>query len=380
MEPSSSFGFKRTRDGGGGDLGDDDRFDMQRTGCIMINGMEVDQLANDDITEYEQFWDERIGEELDMKAVRNARSEEVNFMKNDIQLYEEQDESECWRLTGKAPITTKWVDVNKGTKEAPDIRCRLVARDFKPRGEQHREDLFAAMPPLESKKLLFRMAAAEKKVWHNDKYQRMKLMLIDVKKAHLNGIVGEDDHVFVKLPVEAGVGDKVGKLKRWLYGMRPAAQAWENDYVEHFKEVGLARGKAAPTVFYDPVSQLRCVVHGDDFTFLGYEDELMKIKEHMQGWYQLKVRAVLGDDLYDDKETTILNRELRWCEDGSIEFEADRKHVKILKEEMNMNEMTKSKNTPIEKETKEDLANEELDIELDKKEATKFRAVAARAN
>ena len=35
------------------------------------------------------------------------------------------------------------------------VRCRLVARDFKPRREGPRDDLFAAMPPLEAKKALF---------------------------------------------------------------------------------------------------------------------------------------------------------------------------------------------------------------------------------
>ena len=37
---------------------------------------------------------------------------------------------ECWRRTGKAPIGVRWADTNKGSDEAPDVRCRLVARDF----------------------------------------------------------------------------------------------------------------------------------------------------------------------------------------------------------------------------------------------------------
>ncbi len=59
-------------------------------------------------------------------------------------------------------MSRKWVDVNKGTAERPDVRCRLVARDFKPEREKGREDLFAAMPPLEAKRLLFVAAAAGK--------------------------------------------------------------------------------------------------------------------------------------------------------------------------------------------------------------------------
>ena len=46
-------------------------------------------------------------------------------------------------------------DVNKGSTESPGVRCRLLARDFKPKEEIERSDIFATMPPLEAKKLLF---------------------------------------------------------------------------------------------------------------------------------------------------------------------------------------------------------------------------------
>ena len=48
------------------------------------------------------------------------------------------------------------MDINKGTEADPDVRSMLVARDFQPEGEEDREDLFAAMPSLEAKKILFR--------------------------------------------------------------------------------------------------------------------------------------------------------------------------------------------------------------------------------
>ncbi len=33
-------------------------------------------------------------------------------------------------------------------------------------------------------------------------------------------------------------------------------------------EFGMMKGKSAPTVFYDPDRDLRCLVRGDDFSFL----------------------------------------------------------------------------------------------------------------
>ena len=106
------------------------------------------------------------------------------------------------------------MDLNKGTAENPDVRCRLVAGDFKPKGDKDREDLFAAMPPLEAKKLLFRKVAGDKGRMVKGQVEKVKTMLTDVKKAHLNGVVGDEDQVFVQLPDEAGVPGMCGKLKR----------------------------------------------------------------------------------------------------------------------------------------------------------------------
>ena len=56
----------------------------------------------------------------------------------------------------------------------------------------------------------------------------MKLMFIDVKKAHLN--LKCDEEEWVKLPNEFGKFGKYAKLKIWLYGMRKAASGREDDY------------------------------------------------------------------------------------------------------------------------------------------------------
>ena len=60
---------------------------------------------------------------------------------------------------------------------------------FKPRREGPRDDLFAAIPPLEAKKALFALFACVAGVREKRREQdqdEVKLMFIDVKKAHLN--------------------------------------------------------------------------------------------------------------------------------------------------------------------------------------------------
>ena len=71
--------------------------------------------------------------------------------------------------TGKPPIKVRWVDVNKGSKEMPEIRSRLVAKEIK---RSEKPELFAGTPPLESLKLLLSVAASSGSagtcIMHND--------------------------------------------------------------------------------------------------------------------------------------------------------------------------------------------------------------------
>ena len=207
----------------------------------------------------------------------------------------------------------------------------------------------------------------------------MKIMLIDVKKAHLYGVVEDDKKAYIELPEEVKQEGKCGRLRRWLYGMRPAGQAWEKDYTERLEGIGFERGKAAPTAFFNSKTKVRCVVHGDDFTFLGYPDALEEVAENMKSWYLLKIRGVLGGEPGDDEEVTILNRTLRWkVGSGKIEYEADVKHAKKICGEFGLGAGSKSLKSPAVKEKAEDLDKE--DPALDKSEHTAFRGMAATAN
>ena len=110
-------------------------------------------------------------------------------------------------------------------------------------------------------------------------------MFVDVKKAHLNGIVNEDEFAYVVLPQEAGGG--VARLKR--YGMRPAANACEKAYSDKMIEAGFVRGSASTSTFMHMESGVRVVVWGDDFTFLGREADLRDMAEKKALWFEVKV-------------------------------------------------------------------------------------------
>ena len=61
----------------------------------------------------------------------------------------------------------------------------------------------------------------------------------------------------------------------------------------------------------------RIVVHGDDFTFLGAEEDLRRIAAKMEEWLEVKVRGILGTDPEDEKEMVILNRVIKITEEDS---------------------------------------------------------------
>ncbi len=114
-------------------------------------------------------------------------------------------------------------------------------------------------------------------------------MFLDVKKAHIDGKVREEEWFFVQLPSEASGG--VARLQRWLCGMRPAAKAWEEDCAANPQREGFHRGAAAPTVFHNPAEDVSIVVHGVDFAALGPKAGLARFEVKMKEWYDVKTRG-----------------------------------------------------------------------------------------
>jgi hypothetical protein len=153
---------------------------------------------------------------------------------------------ECWANTGKEPIGTRWVDVNKGDEANPEYRSRLVAQEIK---RDNREDLFAATPPLEALKLLLSMAVTEGIGDSGvNKKDGNKLEFIDVRRAYFHAKARR--MVYVKLPEEDHEVGKCGRLIKAMYGTRDAAQNWECEYVEFMEGIGFRRGQSTPCAFW----------------------------------------------------------------------------------------------------------------------------------
>ena len=98
--------------------------------------------ASDDVT----------GAVLDVEGVKNARSEELEFFKTTC-VYKTVPR---WMARGKKIIKTRWIDVNKGDEEKPDLRFRLVGREY---ADSVDWSVYAATQPLEAMRLILSVAA-----------------------------------------------------------------------------------------------------------------------------------------------------------------------------------------------------------------------------
>ena len=160
-----------------------------------------------------------------------------------MKVYEYRSVDECWEVTGKGPIGTRWVDTNKGDASNPDVRCRLVAQEINTHAD---DDLYAATPPIEALKTLLRIAAERRFCEDN-----VTILFADVRRAYFNAKVTRD--VYVRLPKEdprSSDQGTCGKLRLSMYGTRDAAQNWEREYGSKLISWGFTKGKTSPCVYH----------------------------------------------------------------------------------------------------------------------------------
>ena len=151
------------------------------------------------------------------------------------QVWDEVPVAECLERTGKKPLGSRWVDVNKGDKLHPDVRIRLVAQEI---AFRRNDDSYAATPPLEALRMLLSIAASS---------QGYKILVMDARKAHLHATV--DRLIYVNLPPEARKPGMCARLRRCLYGTRDAPARWEAFLAAELVKMGFVQGLSSPCCF-----------------------------------------------------------------------------------------------------------------------------------
>ena len=100
----------------------------------------------------------------------------------------------------------------------------------------------------------------------------MKIDFVDVRRAYFHAPAVRK--VYVELPEEDAQEGHVGLLMKSMHGTRDAAQNWNAAYSEFMESTGFERGKSCACAFWSRRYELRAVVHGDDFTVLGWKESL----------------------------------------------------------------------------------------------------------
>ena len=139
-------------------------------------------------------------------------------------------------------------------------------------------------------------------------------MAIYVSKAHLHAFVDRD--IYVVLPPEAAEPGMCAKLVRSLHGTRCAPARWGSAVHPDLAGLGVEAGKASACCFWHTSRGVRCVAHGNDFTFTGCDEDLDWAHEGMGKAFLCKVVGRLGNGPGDVQELRLLNRVVRWTPQG----------------------------------------------------------------
>ena len=146
--------------------------------------------SRDSHEQQESAWDDLTGASLDPIEVRRARMVEIEYARRK-KVWTKIRRAEA-RRRGLKIIKVRWIDVNKGDALDPNIRCRLVAKEFNNGVE---DGLFAATPPLEALRLLVSSAATVKTGAENN-----VIMINDVSRAFFEAPINRE--VCIELPDE----------------------------------------------------------------------------------------------------------------------------------------------------------------------------------
>ena len=68
--------------------------------------------------------------ETNCTLAKDARKTEMQFVGHHG-VYEYATIAECRQKTGAGPVSTKWLDTNKGDDKSPNYRSRWVAEQFR---------------------------------------------------------------------------------------------------------------------------------------------------------------------------------------------------------------------------------------------------------
>ncbi|CAJ1443813.1 unnamed protein product, partial [Effrenium voratum] len=179
--------------------------------------------------------------------------------------------------------------------------------------------------------------------------QPLKLRLIDISRAHFGQA---RRRVFCNLGEE--IPGKCALLKRSMYGTLDAASIWQHTYADVLKN-NIKQCNAWPALFYQEDSDLRFMVHGDDFISLGDDFAQNFLEKVLSEKFEYRVDGQIGPEAADGTAMCVLNRVLEFNKDTGILTYADPRNAEDIIRALNLEE-SKSVSTPAEKQKLTDVS------------------------
>ncbi|CAK0894978.1 unnamed protein product, partial [Prorocentrum cordatum] len=321
--------------------------------------------------EVEKAWDDINQEELDAKEVRKARQEEMQWVK-DMKVFKTVPEAECYEKQGK-PLTMRWIDTRKVTgKYRSRLVCREIKRAKKVEDRLDPAEVFSAMPPIESLKMLI-----SEWMTLNDGHDIKDFVMatFDISRAHFSAEQNNRE-VYATLPEGFEKEGHVAKMLKAMYGTEDAAHLWGETWAGQLEKHKVRVGTASRALFANEKYKGLC--HGDDFVVLCKRNNVEEFKGILSEKFDVKCGAIIGFAEKDDKIMAILNREVRINDvEQCVELEADKRHVEKLLKELGL-EKCSIVTTPRVKLALEEVQAHETSPLLSPAEATKYRSATMR--
>jgi len=171
-------------------------------------------------------------------------------------------------------IGSKWVF--KAKKDAAGniarYKAHLVAQGFSQIGGIDYDDTFAPVAKLSSSRALIALA------------NRLRLVLhqVDIKGAYLNGILREDEILYMKHPpgyTAPDAGNRVLRLQKALYGLKQAGRHWYQTFTHILSQLGFTQCNVDQAVYHKSnlkAGELTVIaVHVDDCTIAATDQRLV---------------------------------------------------------------------------------------------------------
>jgi len=214
-----------------------------------------------------------------------------------------------WRLEEAPPganvIGSKWVFKAKkdAARNIAHYKARLVAQGFSQIGGVDYDDTYAPVAKLTSLRALIAMANQLHLILHQ----------VDIKGAYLNGMLCEDEVLYMQQPPRypaPGAGKRVLRLQKALYGLKQAGRRWYQTFSTILSTLGFTQCSVDQAVYHKTNAAAReltvIAVHVDDCTIAASALRLMDdlkvgLSKHMEVTNLGELHWMLGIEVKHDR-------------------------------------------------------------------------------